>query len=118
MDNQNIPTTVRQAFRILDSILTPEDKERLQNMSRSEFLISMHFGLGAWIRNNWIYGASDDESKEERELRDRCYRMLSGTNEDEPHFEHPDSVSEHFLKKYYDHLKRCGHLSSGKAHRH
>ena len=62
--------------------------------------------LGIWIRNNWIYGPSEEESEEERELRDECYRMLAGNKDLEYFFEPPDMVSDRFLRRYHKHLKR------------
>ena len=106
MKKNNIPTTIRQAFKILDANITADDKAHFLTMTKSEFGSEEHFGLGMWIRNNWIYGPDYEEGKEERELRDRCYRMLSGSKEEYFFFEHPDTISERFLEKYYDHLKR------------
>ncbi len=100
------PTTTRQAFRILDELISPEEMAEFLEQSKEDFVTLQHFDLGMWIRNNWIYGGSEDESPEEREQRDKCYQMLSGNPEGAFIYEHPDSISERFLKKYYDHLKR------------
>ena len=101
-----IPTTVRQAFKILDSMVSPEELKEYLAQSKSDFVAEQHFGLGLWIRNNWMYGDDEEETPEEKEHRDRCYRMLSGMKEGEMLFEHPDVVSGKFLEKYYGHLKR------------
>ena len=106
MKENTIPTTTRQAFKILDELVTPEEKAYFLSLSQSDFSAEEHMGLGMWIRNNWIYGRDDDETPEERELRDRCYRMISGMKEGDFLFEHPDTVSARFLEKYYRHLKR------------
>lgn len=106
MNANIIPTTSRQAFKILDAMLTPEDLAAFCAMSAFEFSCDQHFGLGLWIRNNWIYGMDDDETPEESELRDRCFRMLSGMKEGEDMFEHPDTVSGRFLERYHRHLKK------------
>ena len=79
-----VPTTARQAFKILDAMTTPEERAVFLSQSKSEFVCDQHFGLGAWIRNNWIYGAESDD----------------------PIFEHPDMISGRWLERYYDHLKR------------
>lgn len=84
MNNPPIPTTARQAFKILDGLTTPEEKAAFLSKSKAEFVIDEHFDLGAWIRNNWIYAAEGGE----------------------PVFEHPDMISEHWLERYYEHLKR------------
>ena len=106
MKKVTIPTTVRQAFKILDELVTAEEKAYFLSLPKSQFSGEEHFGLCLWIRNNWIYGMDDDEITKESELRDRCFRMLSGMKEGEDMFEHPDTVSGRFLEKYYDHLRR------------
>lgn len=106
MKENTIPTTTRQAFRLLDAIITADDKAYFLTLTKADFCSEEHLGLGMWIRNNWIYGPEYEEGTEERELRDRCYRMLSGSKEEYFYFEHPDTISGRFLEKYYKHLKR------------
>lgn len=91
----NLPKTVRQAFAMLDSLTSQEDKCNFLMQPKSDFVCEQHFGLGLWIRNNWIYGTEDDS----------CMRMLAGLGKDEVRLELPDTVSSRFLKKYYNHLK-------------
>ena len=105
MKENTIPTTARQAFKILDAMLTPEDINAFCAMSAPEFSCDQHFGLGMWIRNNWIYGPGEEDDQE-RELRDDCYRMLAGVPKKEYMFEHPDTVSGRFLERYHRHLKK------------
>ena len=76
--------TNRQAFKILDEMTTPEEKAQFLSMSKDDFALSQHFGLGLWIRNNWIYP--------EKELVYPC--------------EDPDTISSRLLNAYYEHLKR------------
>lgn len=91
----NIPKTVRQAFAMLDSLTSQEGKSNFLMQSKSDFVCEQHFGLGLWIRDNWIYGTEDDS----------CMRMLAGLGEDEVCLEHLNTVSNRFLGRYYDHLK-------------
>lgn len=74
----------RQAFKILDVMTTPEEKAQFLSTSKDDFALSQHFGLGLWIRNNWIYP--------EKELVYPC--------------EDPDTISSRLLEAYYEHLKR------------
>lgn len=83
-------TSIRGAFKVLDALLTAEEKEQFRRQSADEFAADQHFGLGMWIRNTWIYDA--DEAT--------C-RALFGDE-----FPLPDSASSIFLKKYHNHLKR------------
>ena len=104
MNNHNIPTNSREAFKILDAMLSVDDIITFSNMTTEEFNIAQHFGLGMWIRNNWIY-RSGDESEEECVLLDKCYRMLAGTLF-KKYYVHPDDVSGYFLERYHRHLKK------------
>ena len=99
-----IPRTEEQAFVILDGIVSAEDMAVFRSQTKSEFVGDQHFGLGNWIRNNWIYGPEEEEDKAEEALRDECFRMLAGMKKEDVCFEHPDEVSGRFLERYYDHL--------------
>ena len=76
---------------MLDTILSDEEKTKALAQSRSEFALNEHFGLGVWIRNNWIYG---DEKGIGIFAKEEC------------RLQHPDSLSGDFLERYHDHLKR------------
>ena len=91
MKNNTIPTTLRQAFKMLDAMLSDEEKTNALAQSRSEFALNEHFGLGVWIRNNWIYG---DE------------KGIGIFAKEEYRLQHPDSLSGDFLERYHDHLRR------------
>ncbi len=60
---------------------------------KDSFIVSEQFGLGQWIRNNWIYGDMEGQG-------------LFAPKEGYPVFDHPDHQSSVFLEKYYEHLKR------------
>lgn len=47
------PSTLRDCFEALDIIFSPEDQERLQEMTEKEFLGTTHHFLGRHIRNEW-----------------------------------------------------------------
>ncbi len=48
---------------MLDELLTDEEKrDALQIQDDEEFASSQHFGLGLWVRNNWIYGGKVERS--------------------------------------------------------
>ena len=93
MNKTLIPTNDRQAFKILDEMLPAEEIQSILSKTKEDFLADEHFGLGLWIRNNWIYG--DTEGK-----------GLFAPKEGSPVFDHPDHQSSVFLEKYYEHLKR------------
>lgn len=52
MAKTKIPATLEEAFALLDAKLTAEEKNQLLQVDDS---VDFHFGLGLWIRNNWIY---------------------------------------------------------------
>ena len=94
MQASTIPKSTRQAFRILDQMLSVEDKKAIVTRSESEFTTEQHFGLGLWIRNNWVY--NDDE---------HC-GLFAKLLAEPGYLVHEDSLSDEFLKRYYRHLKR------------
>lgn len=53
-----IPRTKTECFEILDETLSQEDKQAIAQM---EDTIDLHFSLGMWIRNNWIYPQSQED---------------------------------------------------------
>ena len=48
---------IQEIFDELDEMLSIDDKKRIIEMSKSDFSLTQHFGLGRWIRNNYIYSA-------------------------------------------------------------
>ncbi len=95
MENQ-IPKTTREAFRILDAMLSEEKKAEILAQTKLDFTANAHFGLGMWIRNNWIY------------LDKEGVGLFANKYNKDPFFGmvFPDTISEEFLGKYYDHLRR------------
>jgi len=47
-----IPNTLEECFQQLDSVLTPENVERMRTGGEDDMGM-YHFGLGVWMRNNW-----------------------------------------------------------------
>ena len=103
MARNKYPKTLEEAFKILDELLTDEEKiDALQIQDDEEFASSQHFGLGLWVRNNWIYGGKVKRS------------VLTGTQvEIKPGETIPealmfgmdaDDLSFMFIKLYHKHL--------------
>ena len=91
-----IPKTKEECFVILDEMLSDEDKQSIVEM---EDTIELHFGLGMWIRNNWIYPQNQEEV--EKLLR----QFDDSGDEDMPLFIHPDDYSSTILDAYQEYLK-------------
>ena len=91
-----IPKTKEECFTILDEMLTEGDKQSIVEM---EDTIDMHFGLGMWIRNNWIY--PQDQKEVEKLLR----QFDDEAEDDMPLFIHPDDYSSMILDAYQEYLK-------------
>ncbi len=51
-DYNQWPVTVDQAVGVLLGMLPKDEADKIAAMSRDD-LINLHFGLGAWIRNNF-----------------------------------------------------------------
>lgn len=91
MKKKSIPTTTREAFKILDGMLTEEEKQDALSKSRSQFAGDEHFGLGMWIRNEWYFA---NDRKWNFGYNDEAFAVL------------PDMLSQSLLERYHDHLKR------------
>ena len=103
---EDIPVTEEDAFAYLDKIVPPDVKREAVQMTGEEFASDQHFGLGMWIRNNWIYGADTDDPDVKQRYR-RCRAMLSGGKADDELMMlvfNADMVSSEFLMRYHDHL--------------
>ena len=61
MEETMIPKTKEECFALLDKALSEEEKQHL--IEDEDASINVHFSLGMWIRNNWIYPMSEDDLK-------------------------------------------------------
>ena len=50
MTDDNLPTTVESAVRVLRSLIPEKEQAAIAAMSEAD-LIDLHLGLGLWIRN-------------------------------------------------------------------
>ena len=96
MKKSKLPRSSREAFAILDKMLSTEDKQALGTITDT---IDLHFGLGLWIRNHWIY-----QHQEEIMKAFGLYKEEDGF----PNtlFYQPDDLSDIIIKRYIRHLKR------------
>ena len=93
---KTIPRTKEECFAILDEMLSAEEKAQIAEM---EDTIDLHFTLGMWIRNNWIYPQNQEEV--EKLLR----QFDDSGDEDMQLFIHPDDYSSTILDAYQEYLK-------------
>ena len=91
-----IPKTKEECFTILDEMLSEEDKQSIVEM---EDTVELHFSLGMWIRNNWIYPQNQEDVE-------KLLRQFDDSGDDDmPLFIHPDDYSSMILDAYQDYLK-------------
>ena len=91
-----IPRTRTECFEILDETLSQEDKQAIAQM---EDTIELHFSLGMWIRNNWIYPQSQEDVE-------KLLKQFNESGDDDlPLFMHPDDYSSVILDACQDYLK-------------
>lgn len=104
MKRTKYPKTQEEAFSLLDELLSDEDKrDALQTQDDEEYATRQHFGLGLWVRNNWIYGDKVERS------------VLTGTQVEIKPGEsvpeallfgmEPDDLSSKFVELYHKHLR-------------
>jgi len=91
MEKTRRPQTQQECFEQLDKVLSEEEKKIILN---TDDLFRLHFSLGMWIRNNWIY---DTETKSDDDF---ISKMMNKILMD------PDSVSSEIIRMYQDYLKK------------
>ena len=97
---QRIPKTKEECFVILDEMLSQEEKDEIAEM---EDTIELHFWLGMWIRNNWIYPQSSEA------VEALLKQFDDDADDDMPLFVHPDDYSSMILDAYQEYLKSKEH---------
>jgi hypothetical protein len=96
MKKSPLPRSSREAFAMLDKMLSAED---IQILLAAKYTSDQHFGLGMWIRNHWIYSHQEEIMK------------AFGLYKEEDGFPNtflflPDHLSDIIVKRYIKHLKR------------
>ena len=89
MAQRIIPKSAREAYALLDKKLSKKDKAELL---AADSTIDFHFGLGAWIRNNWIHPEDGITSEHNKWMKGEMYI--------------PDLLSDKIIQGYIRHLKR------------
>jgi len=79
----------------IDKGMSDEDKRKILAQSKSDFTIGQHWGLGAWVRDNY----SDNEQLRKEIAATQGYLTWQTI--------HRDNVSEIILEMYYDYLKKA-----------
>jgi hypothetical protein len=83
-----IPLNLKECLTELDKMLPAVAKNEMQSLKNGSGMISYHFSLGLWVRNNWgLWGGS----------RLQTYFHLRG-------FDEPDGTSGMILSYYYEWL--------------
>ena len=85
-----IPKTLKEAVEELDKILSPEFKLQLKRCPVDN-LVGYHFGLGAWIRQNWGFWVNSQLAQD-----------LIQTHPEAGC--HPDDLSRFVIRAYWKHL--------------
>ena len=57
------PVNLEEAVQQLTKILPDTTQQKILSMTEDEFVSGSHFGLGMWIRNNWISWGKKQLSK-------------------------------------------------------
>lgn len=84
------PKTLEEAFKILDDLM--KDELTADGRLTEEVEATLHFGLGLWIRNNWLTGAHAQDIRPLFGISD-LIRM-------------EDMVSDEILSQYVDHCNK------------
>lgn len=90
-----IPHTYREAYRLLDEQFTDEERRALAELVDWS---DLHYDLGLWIRNHWIYSHEREFLCDEPRDPDHGPLMKC--------FLTPDDASDELLARYRRHLRR------------
>lgn len=90
---EKIPKTKEECFSILDEMISEEQKAKIAEMQDIHIL---HFSLGMWIRNHWIYSQSIEAFK----------ALMKQFVNGELSFMSPDDASSIILEAYQEHLRK------------
>ena len=97
MKKSKLPKSSREAFAILDKMLTKEDIHTILHATESA---DLHYGLGMWIRNHWIYSHHEEIMK-----AFGLYKEEDGIPNTFLYL--PDQLSGIIIKRYIRHCKRA-----------
>lgn len=101
-NRKKYPKNQEEAFQMMDALLTDDNKrDALKTQDDEEFASEQHFGLGLWVRNNWIIGGNVEHTvltgeKNELESDDSEVPLFGMT---------PDYLSTKFVELYHKHLR-------------
>lgn len=101
MKKPKLPKSSREAFDILDKMLTKEDIHTILHATESA---NLHYSLGMWIRNNWIYPHQEEIMK-----TFGLYKEEDGIPNTFLYL--PDQLSDIIIKRYIRHCKRKSPIS-------
>ena len=87
--------TVDEILDDILNILSDEEKEKIRNMSATEFEVKEHFNLGLWIRNKYFY-----QNKKQEEL------INNMGSEDIFLFLDGDEFSDIIMEKLYERITK------------
>jgi hypothetical protein len=97
MSKKQIPKTKDECFALLDKELSVEDKRFL--LEDEAAAVDVHFSLGMWIRNNWIY------KRKEEDLRNLMKQFADHPLDLNMMCYSPDMASQKIIESYIEHLK-------------
>src|SRR5579885_1608223 len=81
------PNNLEEAMAALKDVLSPQDQVEITRMTKDE-LITLHHGLGRWIRNNWGLWAKGE-----------LYNHMKSLG-----FIHPDDMSQAIIHEYWNRM--------------
>jgi hypothetical protein len=90
----NTPKTIKEAVETLKSKLKPNDLSRIAKMKKTD-LISLHHGLGRWIRNNFGLWAGNKE----------LIKDVTDNAQVKPLSPHVDSISFSIIQELWREIK-------------
>jgi hypothetical protein len=85
----SIPSNLAEALQELESQLSDEDKEKIQDLGEDEFVTLSHMFIGQKLRNLWLYPKDSP-----------LYEFFNAEG-----LFHEDDMSDIILRSFYRHLR-------------
>ena len=90
----SIPRDIDEAVRALRSLLPESELREFAALSEQEASISAHFGIGMFIRNNWLYPAGSP--------------LAASLRDEDDFFFDADSASDLVVRALWRNLRASG----------
>lgn len=99
MSENTRPVTIEEALRQIHAAVQPDDRAAFRAMTKDEFTVREHHGLGRWLRN--VFGLWEDDNP----LLKACEAFMDPPEYLDEGKPHPDAISGVLMGMYWEYLQ-------------